>query len=239
MIAWNKGLTKDTDERVAKYARTKLGHIVTDATREKISESKIGRRFLNWGGKFPDETRKKISESQKGKIISLKTRKKISLAQEGRTAWNKGKKSGNHGNGFKKGMIPWNEGLTKDMDERVRKISEAQKGNTNPRVGEKHWNWKGGITRLQERIRKTFKYRQWRSDVFTRDDFTCQGCGRRGIMLNAHHIVPFSDIIELNDVRTIDQAINCEELWNINNGITLCEECHGVNKKAQSLESFE
>jgi len=26
--------------------------------------------------------------------------------------------------------------------------------------------------------------------------------------------------------RILEQAVNCEELWNINNGITLCKECH-------------
>jgi len=96
--------------------------------------------------------------------------------------------------------------------------------------GEKYGNWKGGITPLNKNIRNSFKYRQWRSDVFTRDDFTCQECGRRECFINAHHILSVSDIVELNDIRTMEQAIKCEELWNINNGLTLCEDCHNLTK---------
>jgi len=28
-------------------------------------------------------------------------------------------------------------------------------------------------------------------------------------------------------LETINEAFACEELWNINNGLTLCLECHG------------
>ena len=99
------------------------------------------------------------------------------------------------------------------------KISMALKGEKSP-------IWKGGITSLELKIRHSFEYRLWRSDVFTRDDFICQECNRRSGKLNAHHVESFALILELNDVKTFEQAINCEELWNINNGITFCEECH-------------
>jgi len=104
------------------------------------------------------------------------------------------------------------------------KMSRAFSGKKNP-------NWKGGITPLELKIRHSFKYRQWRSDVFTRDDFTCQECNRRGIELNAHHIESFALILELNDIKTFNQAVNCEELWNINNGITFCKKCHLKNSR--------
>lgn len=88
-------------------------------------------------------------------------------------------------------------------------------------------NWIDGRTPLYKRIRECFKHRLWRDDVFTRDDFTCQECGDfKGGNLNAHHIKAFADILELNDINTFEQAMACEELWNINNGITLCNKCH-------------
>lgn len=95
------------------------------------------------------------------------------------------------------------------------------------RKGEKsHW-WKGGITSLVQQIRHCFKYRQWISDIFTRDDFTCQVCGIRGGYLEADHYPKmFSTIFKENNIKTFEEAINCEELWNINNGRTLCKECH-------------
>lgn len=221
---WNKGLTKETDERVKKYATTKLGHIVLDSTREKISKLKKGQIPWMKGRKHTEQTKMKMRE-----------------AKEGYIPWNKGIESGNHGNGFQKGMIPWNKGLTYSENQK-RIISEALIGRklsvthrkklSEIHQGEKHWNWQGGITKLSERIRKTFQYRQWRSDVFTRDDFTCQKCDRRGLVINAHHnMMSFALILTLNDITTLEQAEKCEELWNINNGITLCENCHGVNTK--------
>jgi hypothetical protein len=70
-------------------------------------------------------------------------------------------------------------------------------------AGEKNPNWKGGITKLNKQIRNCFKYRQWVSDVFTRDDFICQECGKKGGNLNAHHIKSFSQILEDNNIALI------------------------------------
>lgn len=92
--------------------------------------------------------------------------------------------------------------------------------------GEKHYNWKGGITALTKQIRQSFQYRQWRSDVYTRDDFTCQFCFKKGMKLQADHIKQFAQIIADNRITTLEEAINCAELWNINNGRTLCIPCH-------------
>lgn len=101
------------------------------------------------------------------------------------------------------------------------------RGITNPNIsGDKSPFWKGGITPLRIKIRNSFEYRQWRSDVFTRDNFTCQMCGVYGVELNADHIKSFSLIIFDNKVTSIDGARKCSEFWNINNGRTLCVPCH-------------
>lgn len=60
--------------------------------------------------------------------------------------------------------------------------------------------------------RWTIAYKDWRSSVFRRDDFTCQFCGRRGGDLEADHILPWSTHPEFR--------------FNINNGRTLCKPCH-------------
>lgn len=96
--------------------------------------------------------------------------------------------------------------------------------------GNKNHFWKGGITLLNHQIRGCFKYRQWRSDIFERDDFTCQICGIRGVYLEAHHIKKFYKIIEEYGIKTLEEALSCEELWNINNGVTLCRKCHNMTK---------
>jgi hypothetical protein len=91
---------------------------------------------------------------------------------------------------------------------------------------EKHWNWQGGKTILSSQICSLFKNRQWRSDVFQRDNYTCQECGIKGGNLHCHHIKQFAIILDEYNIKTLEDAINCEELWNINNGLTLCRECH-------------
>ena len=132
----------------------------------------------------------------------------------------------------KKGKHPSQETLDKMSkalkgriitEETRKKISESSMG---LRSGKDCWNWKGGTDELNKKIRRSFKYRQWRSDIFTRDDFTCQECGQRGGRLNAHHIKSFSSILQKYEITTTKETLKCEELWNINNGITLCEECH-------------
>jgi hypothetical protein len=59
-VAWNKGLTKETDERVAKYANSGEGRMVSEETKDKIRQKAIGR-------KVSKETRMKMSMKRKGK----------------------------------------------------------------------------------------------------------------------------------------------------------------------------
>lgn len=124
---------------------------------------------------------------------------------------------------FKKGNIPWNKGkkgLYKHSEHTKNKIREIN-------IGSKSHFWKGGKTKISDAIRNCFKYRQWRSDVFTRDNFTCQDCGgKKGGSFEAHHIKSISKIIEQYNIKTLKEALSCEELWNINNGRTLCKDCH-------------
>ena len=99
------------------------------------------------------------------------------------------------------------------------KMSESHKG-------EKSHYWKDGRTPLTKNIRDSLKYIQWRSKVFNRDSFTCVVCHKVGGRLNAHHIKLFSTILDEYKIKTFKDAQNCKELWNINNGVTLCLKCH-------------
>lgn len=107
----------------------------------------------------------------------------------------------------------------KHSEETRLKMSLAQSG-------DKSNTWKGGITPLYLQIRHHIKARQFSSDCFQRDNYTCQDCGIRGGKLCCHHIKHFSWIIEEYNIKTPEQAVDCEELWNVNNGITLCVDCH-------------
>ena len=92
---------------------------------------------------------------------------------------------------------------------------------------EKLYNWKGGITPLVLQIRHCFKYKDWVRECFKRDDWKCQLCNNRGGRLEADHFpVKFSTLFYENKINTLDEALNCEDLWNLDNSRTLCKICH-------------
>lgn len=72
-------------------------------------------------------------------------------------------------------------------------------------------------TPINQTIRNSVYMERWRKLVFDRDNYTCQLCGIRSgngsaVILNAHHIKKFSN--------------NENIRFDINNGITLCYNCH-------------
>ena len=69
-----------------------------------------------------------------------------------------------------------------------------------------------GISGDRERAMSTTKYKNWRKAVFERDDYTCQRCFKRGGNLEVHHKQPWRDYPELR--------------FDLENGQTLCVECH-------------
>ncbi len=79
-------------------------------------------------------------------------------------------------------------------------------------LGEKSHFWRGGKSTEAHKIRQSGAYRNWRTAVFQRDDYTCQFCKKRGGKLQADHIKPFAYFPELR--------------LDINNGRTLCVACH-------------
>ena len=107
------------------------------------------------------------------------------------------------------------------------------KGKKRPEMIGNKLNWKGGITKRHQLIRSTPEYKIWRSRVFERDNWTCQTCGKRGSYLEAHHIKKIFTIIKENNIYSSKDAKRCQELWDINNGVTLCKECHNLTKEGR------
>jgi hypothetical protein len=156
---------------------------------------------------------------------SKEHRLKIGLSKRGNT-YMRGKKMSDESK--EKMRIAANghhRGIGHEVSEETRKkISLAQVGK---RTGSDNNFWKGGKTPLSRSIRTSFQYRQWRSDVFTRDEFTCCECGVVGSRkLVAHHIEPFNILLDKYNIRSLQDSSDCDELWNINNGMTLCCDCH-------------
>jgi len=81
------------------------------------------------------------------------------------------------------------------------------------------------------RIRNhTQEYRNWRKEVLAKDRYMCQICFSNGHglegKLEAHHLIPWADIMVKNNIDSLESMKNCKELWDINNGVTFCKSCH-------------
>lgn len=171
------------------------------------------------GQKMTDEQKKKIGAAN-------------SIALLGKKPWNFGltKESDNRINYerptvFKKGQIPLNKGkkATKPAWNKGKKLTaehiEKLKGKRPNTSGSKNYNWKGGVTKINNYIRTSLEYKLWRTAVFERDNYKCVWCGDynyegRGktVVLHADHIKPFCNYPELR--------------FAIDNGRTLCVDCH-------------
>lgn len=90
--------------------------------------------------------------------------------------------------------------------------------------GKNHYNWKGGKTNINQAIRSLHEMRKWQIAIKKRDK-KCMFCGSKKD-LEAHHINNVSDMIEKYNIKTRDDAISCNEFWELDNGITLCRKCH-------------
>lgn len=116
-------------------------------------------------------------------------------------------------------------------EEITAKISRALRGKPQPWMrGEKHPNYVDGGKNTSERQREMGRteYKEWRRQVFERDNFTCVLCGAHGTRLNADHIKPW--------------ILFPEHRYELSNGRTLCVSCHrktetwgSVRKKKKNI----
>lgn len=155
----------------------------------------------------PMEMARKISESKKnGSFFSCLFCKK--------SFWRKPHdiKNGNNKYCSKECYLTGQRGKSK-------RNNKDQRGMMNP-------NWKGGVTTWYRKIRASKALLEWRKLVFKRDNWTCQKCGRRSdksfhLQIEAHHIKPFAVFPELRFV--------------VDNGLTLCKECHSKEPKGKDV----
>lgn len=205
--SWNKG-RKETRPEVL----------------EKQSKSHIGRIPWNKGLTITDERVKKYAR-KKGEFKHTKeTKEKLSKIHAG--------KRFSPNTEFKNGQVAPMKGK-KLSENRRKQISYYMKGRY---IGENSPRWKGGISKINKLVRHMPEYLQWRSDVFQRDNWTCQTCGDKGCYLEAHHRYELFRIIEEEGINNILDARKCDRVWDINNGVTLCRPCHNLTKHGKTLK---
>lgn len=152
-----------------------------------------------------------------GKKHSTETRKKISMAKKKQSLKTFLGKS--HTEDAKEKMSLAKKGKSLSESHKMKLRESVPSGKYSP-------HWKGGLTTLQKRIRVSNAFKNWAINIKKRDNYTCRDCEIRGGYLHSHHIIPFSIMIKNYKIKTLTQAIKCLELWDIDNGITLCVPCH-------------
>jgi len=193
----------------------------TEETKKKMSLAKTGKRLSkehiekcaqgHRGLKYPpksEEARLKIGIKSKGHKMPDVTRKALLKSRLG---------------------IP----LSAEHREIMKKIMLGNKHGQKP----KGYEYK---TPIMKNIRNSIRNQQWRQNIFIRDNFTCQkcriksGCGHK-VSFEAHHITSFKSLLEeakkyMPLFSLYEAAMLYSPLWDINNGITLCDKCHDLTR---------
>lgn len=173
----------------------------SEESNKKIAKTLTGRKLSEDTRNkmrlaWTDERRQLASQAKKGRKVSDETREKLRLSKLGKPSPMLGKKQ---------------------TEEHIRKRVEKVRGKQ--RVTYRKAD-------LWKNIKGNYKYKSWRKEVFERDNYTCQHCKSRGGNLEADHIKPKAMILREHNITTLEEALNCVELWNLDNGRTLCKPCH-------------
>lgn len=223
---------KHTDEWKKRMSDYHKGKKISEETKRKIGLANKGKK-PRLGSHLSEETKNKISKSEKGKLGSFgmlgkhhteEWKIKMSVRYKGEKGYFYGKR---HTDESKLKIS-----IAKIGKKRMPLSLETRKKISVANSGEKSYNWKGGIWKGNNKIRKSLEYKIWRESVFTRDNYTCKKCKRRGYKIDPHHILNFSSHLDLR--------------FNIENGITLCRKCHNnfhnkygkINNTAEQLKEY-
>lgn len=91
--------------------------------------------------------------------------------------------------------------------------------------GEENSRWNNGITSLLRNIRRKPENALWKRECIKRDENKCVLCNST-ISLVVHHKTSLAHLINRYNIKTYEDTITIPEMYNINNGVTLCKSCH-------------
>jgi len=91
--------------------------------------------------------------------------------------------------------------------------------------GKNNPNWNPNLTDEERQIRRDarkglisdYELKNWRKQVFERDDYTCRCCGAKKSPFNAHHLNGWNKFVD--------------QRYDLSNGLTLCIACHKLFHK--------
>lgn len=154
---------------------------------------------------------------KKGEVSLLKGKKRPNLAGKNHPKWNRQEKECKY---CKKEF--WCESYLFDTKKFCSKKCR------------KSWFNENSLLSVRDRVKKIKKYSDWRNAIFQRDNYTCQICGirnKKGLGKTVelqidHYPKTFAEIVRDNNIRSIDDAIDCKEMWDISKNRVLCRECH-------------
>lgn len=164
---------------------------------------------------YSEDRKKAIGDSLRGK-------EKPPRSDEHKRRLSESKSGEKHPFWGKKGILCHNFGRKRSKKTRI-KHSLSIRGENAP-------NWQGGKLLVSEIIRKCVEYKLWREDVLKRDGWECQECHEVGGRLNADHKKPFAVIIKEEKITRLEDIKPESQLWDVNNGRTLCVDCHKETK---------
>lgn len=207
-------------------------YVRTKKYREKMS-------LVNKGKKLSEEHKRKIGDANKNKVRSQDTLKKLSEAQKKRFAMNPRVLSEEAkikiGNANRKLKIVLSCIYCLSSFKVYPFLAKEQKFcsvvcSRKFYSKDRHHGWKGGTSSLREIIKNSVPYRRWRFSIMKRDYFTCVLCKSvRGKYVEIevdHFPVTYAEIVRGNKIESLEDAINCNQLWDQCNGRTLCKPCH-------------
>ncbi len=82
------------------------------------------------------------------------------------------------------------------------------------------------VERLKREIRNSEKYKEWKKSVLQKGSNKCIVCEDSGNSIQVHHKKSFKYILEENKIDSLEKAMNCKELFDVDNGECLCSFHH-------------
>ena len=85
---------------------------------------------------------------------------------------------------------------------------------------------------LKKAIRRMPKYENWKKEVFKKYGRKCEVCGEEN-NIEIHHRQSLHKIINHFGIKNINDAFECNKLWDVDNGSVVCKFCHEKTRSHQ------